>query len=104
MSDKPAFIEELEKADPEYAQKYMEVFKGGLAEGELPVKTKILLALALDAGNQYPESVSRLANMAREQGASEREITETVEIVALVCGTQGLATASNAFEDFEFKL
>ncbi len=104
MSDQPDHIARLIAADDDFGSRYAELVDDSLDDGELPTKTKLLMLLALDAAGGFPEAVNVLADEAREQGATEEEIRETVEVVAMARGTQGLATVTNAFEDFRFDL
>ena len=53
--------------------------------------------MAIDAACEHPDGVESLAAAAREEGATNDEVVETVEIVTSMCGLQGLATGVNAF-------
>jgi alkylhydroperoxidase/carboxymuconolactone decarboxylase family protein YurZ len=99
MADQPAFVQELIDRDPEFGELIAGVRSESRADGELSAKTKALIAMSLDAGLNHPEGVSSLAAAAREEGATDGEILEAIEIVASMCGLQGLVTGANAFED-----
>lgn len=55
-------------------------------------KIKTLMMLAFDIAAEHPGGPKELAAMAREMGATEKEITETLEIVAISKCFQGLET------------
>ena len=101
MAGKPGFLEQLEEKDPEFGELVSQVRAQSRAGGALSAKTKVLIAMALDAGMNHPNGVESLSAAAREQGATDEEILETIELVTSMCGLQGLATGMHAFEDDE---
>ncbi len=88
----------MKEKDPEYTSNLLENYKKNFSDGALTAKTKVLIAMALDAGNGDIDGVRTLSRRARELGATEEEILETVEVVEGTCGFQGLFAASKAFE------
>ena len=75
-----------------------------MAAGAIPVKYKELLALAVAFTTQCPYCIEIHAGRAREAGASNEEISETVVIAAalragaaITHGTHALKAASSAF-------
>ncbi|GAB4355901.1 MAG: hypothetical protein Kow0073_13230 [Immundisolibacter sp.] len=64
------------------------------AAGEPPLKIERLIALAIDAAGRHRNGCRHRADRAREAGANERELDKTLAIIAALCGTGGLATAS----------
>lgn len=44
------------------------------------------IAMALDAGMNHPQDFEFLSAAAREAGATEGEIVETIEVVTSMCG------------------
>jgi alkylhydroperoxidase/carboxymuconolactone decarboxylase family protein YurZ len=99
MAKTPQFIEELATRDPEFGELIAETRRRSRSDGALSAKTKALIAMALDAGMNHPGGVESLAVAAREQGATDEEILETIEVVASMCGLQGLSTGTHAFVD-----
>lgn len=69
-----------------HASKAMDAFvafdRAALAEGAIPVKYKELMALAVAFTTQCPYCIELHANGAREQGASDLEIAESVLVTA----------------------
>ncbi|WP_135663763.1 carboxymuconolactone decarboxylase family protein [Halorhabdus rudnickae] len=99
MSDEPPeFLDQLIEADPEFGEPVGEAFEQALTDGELPPKTKFLIMMALDAAAGHEEGVENLAEQARSAGASDAEILETIEVVTMTNGFQGLATGSAALQ------
>jgi alkylhydroperoxidase/carboxymuconolactone decarboxylase family protein YurZ len=101
MADIPEFVAQLEKRDAEFGELIAEARERSRADGALSAKTKALIAMALDAGMNHPDGVESLSEAARAEGATEEEILETIEVVASMCGLQGLATGSHAFSGDE---
>jgi len=97
MEELPEFIRMLKEKSPDFGDAVLDVFKRQQSEGALPAKVKTLISMALDAAMGHPEGVKALAERARMQGATEEEIIETIQIVTVACGMQGLATGSAAF-------
>ncbi len=68
-----------------------------LKDGAIPAKYKLLMGMVTDAIAAHPDGVTKLANDARAAGATESEITETVEVGYLYGGTAALVMGVNAF-------
>jgi len=100
-SSRPWFFELLADRDPEFESDLDDVFDHIRSEGELSVKTKALIVLALDAAAGQSGGVRANANLARAHGASEQEIVETVEVLTAAAGVQALSTATHAFPERE---
>ena len=93
----PEWIAGLQQRAPEFSDTYLAQRQRILADGAIPAKYKILMTMLVDALMAHPEGVATIANRARAAGASEAEITETVEVAYLFGGTPALVTATNAF-------
>lgn len=71
----------------------------GLDDGVLSAKTKVLIALAINASSGDFEGVRSLFRGAREVGASEEKILEVVELLVLFVGFRvGLGTSVEVLE------
>lgn len=95
---KPPFIEALEKKAPELlpeATKNMEFLN---ADTALPAKVKLLMAAMVDAIKSHPEGVKALVGMAKQKGASEEEIKDTLRVVMIMDGMPGFVTATAAYQ------
>jgi alkylhydroperoxidase/carboxymuconolactone decarboxylase family protein YurZ len=97
MEEQPEFLRALEKRDKEFAELIARCMEMVLKEGALSKKIKILMMMAIDASADHEEGVWPLAKMAMECGASEKEITETLEVSAVSKLLQGLETGAKAF-------
>ena len=67
---------------PETMKAFVAFDKAALAPGAIPVKYKELMALAVAFTTQCPYCIELHANKAREQGASDPEIAESVLVAA----------------------
>lgn len=93
----PGFIKLLEEKDPELYKVTSQLAELAMAPGALDAKTKVLIAMALDAAHGAREGVEALAGRARILGASEAEIREALRIAYYVAGNGTLATAVAAY-------
>ena len=66
-----------------------------LSDGALDAKTKILIALALDAAHGADNGVKSLAVQALQKGASKEEILEAVRVAYFVAGVGSVYTAAS---------
>lgn len=94
----PKFICDLEKSDPVFYEEITKIFDLAMAPGELDPKTKVLIAMSLDALNSAGEGVKTLANIARNMGVSDAQISEALRIVYLVAGNKVIEAINAAFE------
>ena len=72
----------LEAHAPEAMKAFVAFDKAALAEGAIPRKYKELMALAVAFTTQCPYCIELHSNKARETGASEPEIAESVLVAA----------------------
>ncbi len=89
----------LEKGAPELLKQVSAIQQSAGANGALPAKTKVLMMMLCDALLGHNEGVANLAKLARSQGASEAEISETLSVVFLMGGLPGIVTGANAFKE-----
>jgi alkylhydroperoxidase/carboxymuconolactone decarboxylase family protein YurZ len=94
----PPFVQQLESRDPELYEAVKKVTEVAMTPGALDAKTKTLISLALDAYIGAERGVMVLASRARELGATEQEINETLRISYSVSGSGCLATSASAFQ------
>ncbi|MDH7479233.1 MAG: carboxymuconolactone decarboxylase family protein [Syntrophomonadaceae bacterium] len=93
----PWFVGELANTDPQLYQLVERTIQLATGPGALDDKTKLLIALALDAYKGTPTGVRSLAEQARQAGAREAEIQETLRIAYLIAGMDCLHAGSQAF-------
>jgi alkylhydroperoxidase/carboxymuconolactone decarboxylase family protein YurZ len=70
-----------------------------LADGALPRKVKLLIAMVLDAVHGASEGVQALAREAIEAGASREEISEALRVAQYICGVGCVYTAARALTE-----
>ena len=97
MSGYPLKI--FKRLDPQLLELVGNTRELALAEGALPQKVKLLMAMALDASHGTVEGVRALAQAAIRAGATKEEITETVRVAQYISGVGSVYTAAHAFED-----
>ncbi|MGD0622672.1 MAG: carboxymuconolactone decarboxylase family protein [Thermacetogeniaceae bacterium] len=94
----PPFVQQLESRDPELYEAVKKVTEVAMTPGALDAKTKTLISLALDAYIGAERGVMVLASRARDLGATEQEINETLRISYSVSGSRCLAASAGAFQ------
>ncbi len=93
MPEVPPFLKALESSDPELLEQVMKVMQMVGAPGALDAKTKTLMSLLGDAILGHAEGCASLGQRARQMGASEAEIQETVRMAYQMGGLPALITA-----------
>ncbi len=69
------------------------------ADGALPKKFKLLIAMALDASHGASDGVKSLATQAMNAGATKEEIVEAMRVTHYVCGAGSVYVAARAFKE-----
>jgi alkylhydroperoxidase/carboxymuconolactone decarboxylase family protein YurZ len=98
MSNVPAFVERFRNIDPKMVDLVSQLREHAMAPGALDAKTKLLIAMALDAIVGADRGVASLADAARSQGATEAEISETLRIVYYIAGMGSLSSGANGLK------
>ncbi|MFC1953636.1 carboxymuconolactone decarboxylase family protein [Chloroflexota bacterium] len=89
----------LEQSAPELLKNVNELREKLFTEGALSVKTKTLMMMLCDSLLGQHDGVANIAKRARDLGASEEEIIETIGVAFIMGGMPGLVTGANAFRD-----
>jgi len=89
----------MNKLDPELFEHLEKTRDLAFSEGVIPLKFKILIALALDASHGATEGVKTLAELALQAGATKEEIAETLRVALYVSGAGSIYTAAKALKD-----
>jgi alkylhydroperoxidase/carboxymuconolactone decarboxylase family protein YurZ len=87
-------LETLAKLDPEMLEHLKAGDRFVFADGALPAKVKLLIALAFDAAHGAAEGVAALSQRAMKAGATSAEIAEAVRVAWHLSGVGSLYTAS----------
>jgi len=102
MADVPItpFLRKLREMDPAFAEPVLKVRElATYTPGALEVKTKLLIAFALDVAHGEAGGARILAKRARENGATDEEIVEVVRVLYSTGGLQCLSIAMEALSD-----
>ena len=75
-------LKKLEMHAPEATKAFWDFDKAALAEGAIPRKYKELMAIAVAVTTQCPYCIALHTDRARETGAKESELAETVLVAA----------------------
>lgn len=85
--------------DPELLKVVNDTQNLALADGVLPRKTKLLIAMVLDAVHGATDGVRSLAIQALASGATKQEIGEVLRVAQFICGAGCVYTAAKALKD-----
>lgn len=96
MPENPLKI--IENLDPALFKNVNNTRALALNDGALPAKTKILMALALDASHGTVDGVRSLAQAAVHAGATKEEIMETVRVAQFINGVGCVYVAARALD------
>ena len=97
MAENPLKI--IEKLDLELFKNVEATQTLTLADGILPRKVKLLMAMALDASHGAVEGVKALTLQAMKAGATKEEIMETLRVAQYISGVGCVYTAAYGFKD-----
>jgi alkylhydroperoxidase/carboxymuconolactone decarboxylase family protein YurZ len=89
----------LQKLDPDLMAHLQATDSLIYADGALPRKFKLLVAMAFDAAAGAQGGVRALANAALQAGATKEEIAETLRVAYHLTGVGTLYTASSALKE-----
>ncbi len=89
----------LEKLDPDILSRIEGATKFVFADGALPRKIKLLIAVALDASKGAAQGVASLARQSLEAGATKQELAETLRVAHYICGVGSTYTAAQGLRD-----
>ncbi len=90
-----------ETVDPKPASPTENGREWAFSDEHSPMKSRILMALAMDASHGAFESVASLAEAAAGAGASTEEITEALGVRQFTGGVSSLRTSAKALGELE---
>jgi AhpD family alkylhydroperoxidase len=88
----------FEELDPKLLDLVNKARDLAFADGALPRKTKLLIAMVLDAVTGASDGVQSLARLAVEEGATKEEISEALRVAQYICGVGCVYTAATALK------
>jgi AhpD family alkylhydroperoxidase len=91
----------LDAHAPEGMQAFWAFDKAAMAAGAIPVKYKELIALAVGFTTQCPYCIEIHSNRAREAGATDAEIAETVVVAAALRAGGAITHGTHATKSME---
>ena len=94
MVENPLTI--YEKIDPELLKQVENARLFTFRDGALPLKVKLLIAMALDAAHGAVQGVRALEQQAMNAGATKEEIGEALRVALFVSGAGSAYTAAAA--------
>jgi alkylhydroperoxidase/carboxymuconolactone decarboxylase family protein YurZ len=97
LSESPLKV--LEKLDPKLLKLVENNGDLALADGALPRKFKLLIAMTHDASHGAVQGVKALAQAAIQAGATKDEIAEALRVAQYVSGVGSVYTAAQALKD-----
>jgi alkylhydroperoxidase/carboxymuconolactone decarboxylase family protein YurZ len=97
MPDHP--LSTMKMLDPEFMKHVEETDALVYADGALPRKVKLLMAMAFDAAEGAAGGVRALAEQAMKAGATKEEIAETLRVTFHLSGVGSLYAASFGLKD-----
>ncbi len=89
----------MKKLDPEFMQHIDATDALVYADGALPRKFKLLMAMAFDAAEGAAGGVRALAEQAMKAGATKEEIAEALRVAFHLSGVGSLYAASFGLKD-----
>jgi alkylhydroperoxidase/carboxymuconolactone decarboxylase family protein YurZ len=97
MAEHPLKV--YKQLDPELLNLVNNTRDLALADGAMPRKVKLLIAMVLDTVHGASEGVQALAREAIEAGATKEEITEALRVAQYICGVGCVYTAARALRE-----
>jgi len=88
----------FEDLDPDLLELVNRTSELALADGALPKKVKLLIAMALDAAHGAVGGVASLAQQAMQAGATKEEVAEALRVAQYVSGVGSVYTAAHALK------
>lgn len=92
MSGSPLDI--LIEFDPKVLESWKNMQELTFSEGALSAKTKVLMAMAIDAGNGALQGAIAIGKRAIKMGATKDEIVEALRVAYSIGGNEALFTSS----------
>lgn len=97
MSENP--LQVIIDSDAEFFQLLEDTRETSFTEDGIPLKYKLLMAMALDASKGAVNGVASLALQAMEAGATKEEVMQAIRVTHYICGVGSVYVAANALKD-----
>ena len=93
----PPSLKILQEHDPQYQKVFGPLFETTFSPGALDVKTKMLIAMCVNASTGMGYGCSEIAKILEGMGTGKEEIAEALRVAATVRAIQGVVTGSEAY-------
>jgi alkylhydroperoxidase/carboxymuconolactone decarboxylase family protein YurZ len=95
------WLEMIDRIDPAMVKRLHEQDEFVYADGVLPRKLKLLIAMAFDASHGVVEGARALAKQAKAAGATDQEMSEILRVAYHLSGIGAIYAASAALREPE---
>ena len=92
-------LEVIQKLDNDLYENVTNTIEITFKEGALSVKTKLLIAIAIDATKGAQDGVKSLVNQALKAGATKDEIMESLRVANYISGASSVYTSACALKE-----
>ncbi|MGM0771088.1 MAG: carboxymuconolactone decarboxylase family protein [Halobacteriota archaeon] len=96
MSENP--LQVIINSDADFFQLLEDTRVTSFEEDGIPLKYKLLMAMALDASKGAVNGVTSLAVQAMEAGATKEEVMQAIKVTHYICGVGSVYTAAAALK------
>lgn len=102
MVEIPTFLEDIRKNDKEFYDRIVNIREFAYQEGALPVKTKLLMIMLMDAAFGSKVGCAKISDMARRAGATDDEIKETIRLSFIMGGLNSISAGLGAYFGWDY--
>ena len=95
----PPCLKILEEHDPPYGILFSQLFELTFSPGALDAKTKLLIAMVVNANAGVGYGCSEIAKLLRGMKVKKEEIFEALRVAATVGAIQGVVTGAEAYNE-----
>ena len=95
----PPCLKILEENDPKYGNLFGQLFELTFSPGALDAKTKLLIAMAVNANTGVGYGCSEIAKILKGMEVKKEEIVEALRVAATVGAIQGVVTGAEAYKE-----
>lgn len=96
----PDAVAEYTSIDPDLFTAYRQFRSALLDVGDIPRKTKLLMAISILTATKQGDAMGMYASIARNEGATATEIREALRVGVLFSGGPGIAAAAQTAVDY----
>lgn len=98
-SELPPCVKILMEHDPEFGKLFQPLFEFTFSPGALDAKTKLLIAMGINARTGMGYGCSEIAKILKDMGTKDEEIVEALRVASTVGAIQGIVAGSEAYSE-----